>query len=106
MRCEIRHFFLAVVFALACGLAAAPAAAQVACNNRDKIIDWLGARYKEAPVATGVSSKGALVEVLTSKDGTTWTILLTSPNGTSCIVETGQAWQTKPHRDPAGEPQA
>ncbi|HMB77729.1 MAG TPA: hypothetical protein VKN76_15130 [Kiloniellaceae bacterium] len=95
-----------VVLLLAFILTAPPAFAQVACNNRDKIIDWLGAKYKEALVATGVSDKGALVEVLTARDGTTWTILLTSPNGTSCIVETGQAWQTKPLKDVADDPQA
>jgi len=91
---------------LALILTAAPAFAQVACNNRDKIIAWLGSRYNETPVATGVSDKGALIEVLTTKDGTTWTILLTSPNGTSCIVETGQAWQSKALEEAGADPQA
>ena len=94
------------VLSLALMLTATPALAQVACNNRDKIIAWLGTRYQEAPVATGISSKGSLIEVLTTKDGSTWTILLTSPNGTSCIVESGQAWQGKPYQGPTAEPQA
>jgi len=98
--------FRAIGLSLALLLTASSAAAEIPCNNRDKILDWLGDRYKEAPVAAGINSKGALLEVLTSEDGTTWTILLTSPNGTSCIVETGQAWQSKPHKLAANEPQA
>ena len=96
----------AVLLSIALVLASSTALAQVSCNQRDKIIDWLGAKYKEAPVAAGINNKGALIEVLSSEDGATWTILLTAPNGTSCIVETGQAWQTKTYKVVAEEPQA
>tara|TARA_Y100000031_G_C8177535_1_gene364822 strand:+ start:176 stop:370 length:195 start_codon:yes stop_codon:yes gene_type:complete len=39
-----------------------------------------------------LASSGAVLEVLASKGGT-WTILVTQPNGTSCVVATGEAWQ-------------
>jgi hypothetical protein len=66
----------------------------------------LAGKYKEAPVASGISSNGALIEVLSTEEGDTWTILLTAPNGTSCVVDTGQAWQPKPHEFELAEPQA
>ena len=94
-----------VLIAAAVVLASPAALAEVPCGQRDKIVDWLGDKYKEEPVASGISSKGALLEVLSSEDGDTWTILLTAPNGTTCVVDTGQAWQPKPHKFEVAEPQ-
>jgi hypothetical protein len=34
-----------------------------------------------------------VIEVLKAPDGKTWTILFTSPNGASCLVASGEAWQ-------------
>ena len=92
--------------AAALTLAGQAAAADVPCGQRDKIVEWLSVKYEEEPVASGISSKGSLIEVLSSEDGTTWTILLTTPNGTSCVVDTGQAWQAKPYEFDLAEPQA
>jgi hypothetical protein len=95
----------AILISTALLLASSAASAEVPCGKRDKIIDWLAAKYQEEPVASGISSKGALLEVLSSEDGDTWTILLTAPNGTTCVVDTGQAWQPKPHEFEVAEPQ-
>jgi hypothetical protein len=60
-----------------------PAAAQGApslCTDRDALLSQLAHRYGEVPVAIGVAN-GRLVELLTAKDGLTWTIILTSPQG-------------------------
>ena len=69
----------------------APQAQQ--CDLRAKVIGHLAQKYKEAPVAIGVTSSGGLVEVLTSGDGGTWTIILSNPNGTSCLVAAGEGWR-------------
>jgi len=95
----------AALISMAIVLVSSAAAAEVPCGKRDKIVDWLETKYHEEPVATGISSKGALIEVLSSEDGDTWTILLTAPNGTSCVVDTGQAWQPKPHEFEVADPQ-
>ena len=95
----------AIPFSAALLLVSSAALAEVPCGKRDQIIDWLAAKYKEEPVATGISSKGALLEVLSSQDGDTWTILLTAPNGTTCVVDTGQSWQPRPHEFEISEPQ-
>ena len=96
----------AVLISVAIVLVSSAASAEVPCGQRDTIVDWLAGKYKEAPVASGISSKGALIEVLSTEKGDTWTILLTAPNGTSCVVDTGQAWQPKPHEFEVAEPQA
>jgi len=96
----------AVLMTVAFVLASSAAAAEVPCGQRDQLVEWLAVKYEEQPVASGISSKGSLIEVLSSVDGTTWTILLTAPNGTSCVVDTGQAWQAKPHEFDLAEPHA
>ena len=42
----------------------------------------------------GLTNKGAVVEVLTNQNGTTWTIIITMPNGVSCMVAAGEGWET------------
>ena len=86
--------------ALAVGLAAAgpaaadPAAAlQPACQSRDDINQLLSEKFDEVPAAHGLQSNGHLIQVFASKDGTTWTIVATRPDGVSCIVALGQHWQ-------------
>jgi len=72
-----------------------PALAQGApatCKARDSLLTLLEQKYGEVPVAIGVAD-GALVELLTAKDGMTWTIILTSPKGMSCLVASGDGWR-------------
>ena len=75
------------------------AAAQTACSPRNDVVGHLAKKYGEAPVALGVTNKGGLVEVLTTGDGTTWTIIVSQPNGTSCMVAAGEGWRTKDYDD-------
>ncbi len=51
-------------------------------------------KYQEAPIGAGVTNSGGLVEVLTTSDGSTWTIIVTTPQGVSCLVATGEGWRT------------
>jgi hypothetical protein len=82
-----------------------PAAAQgvpSACAARDALLSQLEHKYGEVPVAIGVAN-GKLVELLTAKDGITWTIILTSPRGVSCLIASGDGWRplTPVSTDPA-----
>ena len=81
--------------ALGAGLAllSTAAAAQSQCNDRQKVIDLLAQKYKEAPVASGVTNNGGLVEILSSDKGNTWTIIVTTPQGVSCLVAAGEGWR-------------
>ncbi len=46
-------------------------------------------------VAMGLVSNGSINEVLASKDGS-WTIIVTRPDGMSCVVAAGEAWEGMP----------
>ncbi len=62
------------------------------CRARDSLLTQLEHKYGEVPVAIGVAG-GALVELLSTEDGTTWTIILTSPKGMSCLIASGEGWR-------------
>lgn len=83
---------LATLMALA---TAVPAAAQQAnvCGKRPDVLGQLSARHSEAPTAMGLSSNGHMVEVLASPAGATWTIIVTLPNGLSCLMAVGEHWE-------------
>ncbi len=94
---------LVVIWTLFLPLAGAKA--DPACGHRKDVLKELSERYKEAPVALGVASNGGLLEVLSSNGGATWTIIVTSPDGVSCLVAAGEDWQpTKPVRQVSGQP--
>jgi hypothetical protein len=70
-----------------------PATAAPSCAPRTELLKQLSARYSEAPVAVGLASNGALIELLTSGSGATWTLIVSQPNGASCLVAAGESWQ-------------
>ena len=70
---------------------ASNASAQIVSKDRSTFLWHLGASYSEAPVAMGLVNNGSVIEVLSSQGGGTWTIIVTKPNGLSCIVASGEA---------------
>ena len=86
-----------LVFALALA-AAIPAATQsvaqmrMPCAERADIIKLLASRYKEVPRAVGIMSRRGLMEVYVSQTGT-WSILMTSTKGRTCIIAAGESWE-------------
>lgn len=77
-------------------LATATAAeAQLLCSERENVIEKLSRGYHEKPVAMGLTSTGAVVEILSSSGerGATWTMIVTRPDGVSCVMATGESWQ-------------
>jgi hypothetical protein len=74
-------------------LVASTAMAQPQCNERDNVLELLAKKYKETPIAAGVTNTGGLVEVLTDHKSGTWTIIVTTPQGMSCLVAAGEGWR-------------
>ncbi len=101
-----RIMYSMMLFAVAAFLVSSVATAQVYCGQRDKVVELLAEKYKETPIATGVSSNGSLIEVLSTHDGDTWTLIVTSSDGNSCLIASGQGWRAKPHELDIAEPQA
>jgi hypothetical protein len=82
--------------AIAQGQAQGPQQAQVVCAERQALLSSLSRQYKENPSALGVANNGALIELLTATDGVTWTLLVTRPDGTSCVLAAGEGWEDLP----------
>ena len=75
-------------------LSAAPAdAQQLQCSQRAIVLTTLSDKYAEKPVAMGLASNGGVLEVLSNNEGGTWTIIVTMPNGVSCMVAAGENWE-------------
>ena len=63
------------------------------CGTRNAIVSKLAEHYQEAPQAVGVVDKDAVLEVFVSNNGT-WTILATGTDGNSCVLSSGEGWQS------------
>lgn len=77
---------------LAVGIAGS-ASAQTICGKRDTFLAQLAKSHQEAPIAVGLLGNGSVIEVLTSENGS-WTMLVTDPNGATCVLAAGEAWET------------
>ncbi len=66
------------------------------CDKRPVVMRQLESKYDEKPIAIGIANNGGVVEVLTTPDGRTWTIVITLPNGMTCLVAAGEDWETFP----------
>jgi len=92
---------LSVALSLGAAAVGQPAAADqtpTACGPHADVIKALGSRFHETQSATALTSAGTLLEVLTADDGATWTIIVSRPDGLSCVVAAGQNWQDKPNQ--------
>ncbi len=87
---------IVVMMALLLGLAlvSLPAEAQSTAAPRAEIVKQLGDAYAEAPVAIGLTGNGSVIELFTTGDGSTWTIVITSPDGLSRVVAAGENWMS------------
>ena len=90
-----RSLFCLAVLALTPAQAQSQVNQQSVCAPRKDIVHQLAAKYGEAPVAIGLSDGGRLIEVLAGQDGGTFTVIVTTPQGLSCIVLSGDSWQQR-----------
>ncbi len=76
-------------------MSAVPAAATGSpqCAPRPEILKELSKRFNEEPVALGLTNDGSSLKCLTSDGGSTWTIMISRPNGSSCLVAAGEGWE-------------
>jgi hypothetical protein len=81
-------------------LLAWPAQAALQCAPRKAMVEMLAVKYAEMPTAAAITASGALLEVYASKEGATWTILMTAPNGLTCLMQAGESWQRRKPAEP------
>ncbi len=75
----------------------AVAQGQMFCGDREKAIASLEKEYSEKPVSMGLASNGAVIEVFASESGS-FTIIMTHPNGVSCMIAAGENWENLPEK--------
>lgn len=90
-------FIGAVIGTLGAGTPAAHAQ-QGVCAERAEVLAHLSGAYKESPVAMGLANNGGVIEVLRSDDRKTFTILITMPDGVSCMIAAGESWENLPQQ--------
>lgn len=80
-------------------------AAAATCAPRDVVVDRLAKTYGETRQSIGLGPNNQMVEVFASDTTGTWTITVTKATGVTCLVASGQAFETlaealpKPEKD-------
>ena len=86
---------LTAVLVIAAAAFSYPAGAQTACGDRNQITDRLATGYSESRVGSGLDSNGLVVELFVSRQAS-WTLLVTFPDGRTCLIAVGENWQPIP----------
>ncbi len=82
---------------------AALAQGAMPCGERTAIIERLASKYGEQRQATGLNNSSNLIEVFSSVETGSWTILMTSPEGRTCLIAAGEHWDNSPAQSLVGE---
>ena len=86
----------AIAVASALLLSAQPADAQQVCVPHEKAVVQLKKNFDEEVIGRGLTPSGnAMFELFVSDSGS-WTVLVSEPNGRSCVIATGESWQQIP----------
>jgi hypothetical protein len=64
------------------------------CAPRERVVQRLSTTYGESRQSIGLGSNNAVVEVFASIESGTWTITVTMPSGITCLVASGQGFET------------
>lgn len=91
------------------GMAAtAPPAFAANCGMRDSMVERLKSAYSESLTAGGLQGNQTMttmLEVWASEESGTFTVMITNPQGVSCIVAAGTDWfLSTPVKEPPGTP--
>ncbi|MDQ2094704.1 hypothetical protein NOI20_11335 [Rhodobacteraceae bacterium 10Alg 79] len=73
-----------------------------ACAPRAQVVTRLAQQFGETRQSIGLGANNAVVEVFASPESGTWTITVTLANGTTCLVASGQAYETLAEALPPG----
>jgi len=87
---------LLIGFVFALSMITPVQAAEQACAPRASALNHLAKKYNEQPVAMGLANNGGVLEIISTAEGSTWTIILTMPNGVACMIATGESWSILP----------
>lgn len=94
LRCVTLSLVTAVMLAAATSAYPETVLAQTQhnCASRDAVARFLNTLHSEHLSAVGLVNPQTVAEIYVSEQGT-WTIVVTSVAGVSCLVLSGQDWQ-------------
>lgn len=84
---------VAVAATLTANTPYAEAETRQACAKRDQVVRKLEEKFGETLRSIGLHQTDGVVEVYSSDETGTWTILMTRPDGVSCLISSGQMWE-------------
>lgn len=82
-------------------LPVAAAAQQGQCGPRDAVVAHLAGTYSETRRAVGLAANNMVMEVYASAATGSWTITVTTAQGMTCLVASGQNFQPMQEELPA-----
>lgn len=89
-----RRMILCAMALTGAALAAQKAQAQTGtCAPHEVIVDWLASEWGESRQSIALGAGNSLVEVFAAPETGTWTITVTRPDGPTCLVASGEAYQ-------------
>lgn len=93
---------LITIIIAVCALAG-PVSAQVdnKCADRQSVLNALVVEYGETRQAVSLGADNSIVEIHASSETGSWTITVTHPNGITCMVAAGTAFELL--NEPEGE---
>ena len=94
---------LAIAAAGAAVLLAAPALAE-GCAPREDAVAYLAQEFGESRQGIGLTSDGTVMEMFSSRETGTWTITVTRPDGTTCMIASGVGYEGLAEELEAGQP--
>lgn len=68
------------------------------CTDRTQVIEHLRSLYGERSIGRGLADEGVVFELYAGTSGG-WTLFLTTPQGKSCLIASGEAWEPVPDPD-------
>ena len=68
-----------------------PAVAQGrVCGERSELVAIAETQYGEKLIMRGLTKRQTVVEIFSNEDGSSWTALITHPNGLTCVADAGE----------------
>jgi len=68
------------------------------CAKREAVVSRLAQAYGETRQSIGLAANNAVIEVFASDETGTWTITVTTSDGRTCLVASGQAFEEMAER--------
>lgn len=63
------------------------------CAPREIVLKRLSDKYGESRQSIGMGQRGMLMETFASDESGSWTITVTTPQGMTCLVASGQSYE-------------